>query len=424
MSGSDRHDPHEPYEWREPTRRNRPTWRRDDDGAYGAYGAGEAPGHGERAAHDGRPARDGEDEQEQQAGKGNVNDRPEDEGRRPDPEDAAAHGGDGGDDDLFLRELLHGAVDGLAPRTGTLEHLRRAVPARRARKRQALVGAAAAALFMGTAIPAVVHVSNSTSSAADSSIAGNSRHTQGGSGPDNTPVGDSGGTADKGSTTGKGDKSPAKDTTGKGKGSTGVVGGTVASASAATAPTCTAAQLGGATSTAGSPDSTGTVYGTFTVSNISSAVCTVSGPGTMSTAAVGAADASKITVVDHAAGDAATGLPDPATAASSLVLLPGSSYVVQFAWVPSETCPTTGSDTGGTTPSPSSSTDTTTSDGGTTSSGTDGTTTQLLREDTVADGSIVVSYTTAATSPTVTTTVANACAGTVYRTGLLAASTS
>ncbi|MCZ0980185.1 hypothetical protein O1L60_17650 [Streptomyces diastatochromogenes] len=47
-----------------------------------------------------------------------------------------------GDDELALRRLFQDAVSGLEPSHGSLEHLRRAVPARRARKRQALVGAA------------------------------------------------------------------------------------------------------------------------------------------------------------------------------------------------------------------------------------------------------------------------------------------
>ena len=43
-------------------------------------------------------------------------------------------------DELALRRMLHHAVQQMEPRDGTLDHLRRAVPARRARKRQATVG--------------------------------------------------------------------------------------------------------------------------------------------------------------------------------------------------------------------------------------------------------------------------------------------
>ncbi|MGW4705839.1 hypothetical protein ACWEP1_36530, partial [Streptomyces sp. NPDC004285] len=68
--------------------------------------------------------------------------------------------GEGGDE-LALRRLFQDAVGDLEPSLGSLEHLRRAVPARRARKRQAIVGAAAAAVLIGTAVPAFVHVAAS-----------------------------------------------------------------------------------------------------------------------------------------------------------------------------------------------------------------------------------------------------------------------
>lgn len=170
-------------------------------------------------------------------------------------------------------------------------------------------------------------------------------------------------------------------------------------------------------------DSAGVVYGTFTVTNTSTTSCTVGGPGTMGTAAVGAADSTKIGVAQHSSADAASGLPDPSTEASQLVLLPGSSYLVKFGWVPSETCPTSGSTggtgTGGPTATPSPTEDASTTTGST--SGDTGSSTQLL-EDGTLDGSVQVSYTAPTGSPTVTATVSNACAGTVFRTGLLAGS--
>ena len=43
-----------------------------------------------------------------------------------------------------------------------------------------------------------------------------------------------------------------------------------------------------------------------------------------------------------------------------------------------------------------------------------------MKEDGVVDGSVVVSYASEGGAPTVSTTVSNACAGTVYRTGVLA----
>ncbi|GAA3299812.1 hypothetical protein GCM10020295_38930 [Streptomyces cinereospinus] len=45
-----------------------------------------------------------------------------------------------------------------------------------------------------------------------------------------------------------------------------------------------------------------------------------------------------------------------------------------------------------------------------------------MTEDGTQDGSVVVSYTAEAGAPTVSATVSDACAGTVYRTGVLPAS--
>ncbi|MCX4576465.1 hypothetical protein OHB41_25475 [Streptomyces sp. NBC_01571] len=353
------------------------------------------------------------------AGNGTVNHGPD---GQPDEQGPAELGSENlGPDELALRRLLHQAVEEIEPTDGTLEHLRRAVPARRARKRQALVGMAAAALFIGTAVPALVHVSNASGSNADPSIAGNSSQAQGGTSQGKNPDGGES-TAGGGSGTsndhGKQGRTGAPD---KGKeASTGAAtGGPDPSASAPTALACTPAQLGGATSTVGVPDSTGAVYGSFSVSNSSGTSCTVSGAGAVSTLAQGAADPSKISVVTHVAGDAATGLPNPSTEVASLVLQPGASYVVKFAWVPSETCPTTGG--GEPSPDPSSTEEATTAGGTGTDTGGTGTSAQLLTEDGVADGSVTLSYATD-TGATASTTVSGACAGTVYRTGILAAS--
>lgn len=187
-------------------------------------------------------------------------------------------------------------------------------------------------------------------------------------------------------------------------------------------PACTSLQLGSASGSAGSPDANGAVYGTFRVTNVSAASCTVSGDGSVALAAQGAASSSAIGTALHATGDAAAGLPDQSTYAAALVLQPGSAYEVEFAWVPSSTCPTTGGSTGGE-PSPDPTPTSTTGDsGGTTSEGTSGVSSQLMKEDGAADGSVVVSYSAEGGGPTVSTTVSNACAGTVYRTGVLAGS--
>ncbi|MFI5976335.1 hypothetical protein [Streptomyces sp. NPDC051452] len=331
-------------------------------------------------------------------------------------------------DEQVLRRMLHSAVDDIAPSGDTLDRLRRAVPARRARKRQAAVGMAAAALFIGTAIPALVHVSAGGGTDPNTAIAGQSSQAHGGGGHDKATGSPSAGPRETGSTdvqpgkeTGKPDD---KGTRGGGPGSTG--GAADPTSTLATgAPLCTAAQLGSATGTADAPDSAGIVYGTFRVANVSADACTVSGAGTIGATAQGAADPAKITRVRHTAGDAATNLPDPSLEVSALVLQPGSAYEEKFAFVPSETCPTTGGgstggpDPGDPTPDPTPTGDTGASGATGTGGATSGTGTQLLTEDGTADGDVLITHAAQPGSPTASTVVPKECAGTVYYTGVL-----
>ncbi|MEU6523730.1 hypothetical protein ABZ892_13130 [Streptomyces sp. NPDC046924] len=333
--------------------------------------------------------------------------------------------------ELDVRSLLHRSVGEMEPREGTLEYLQRAVPARRARKRQIFVGAAAAALFLGTAVPALVHVSNVTGSDANPFAIGHASETEGSTGEDKKTGGGettAGGASDRiegADKNGKGEKGKEKDA-GPGS-STGEPEEAGPSSSAETGvAACTAAQLGPASASSVAPDSTGAVYGSFRVGNVSAASCTVGGPGTVSVTPLGAADPAKVGSVRHVAGDAAAGLPDPSLESAPLVLKPGETYDVKFAWVPSETCPTdggTGGETGGgteepTPPDPSPSQEEPATNNGTSTGGSTGTAAQLLRADGPVEGSVTVTY-TAPTGGTATVTVANACAGTVYWTGLL-----
>ncbi|BBC35408.1 hypothetical protein SGFS_067020 [Streptomyces graminofaciens] len=335
------------------------------------------------------------------------------------------HGPDGFDsDELALRSLLHQTVSDIEPRDGTLDHLRRAVPARRARKRQAVVGMAAAALFVGTAIPALVHVSNSTGSDPNPSVVGHGSQTQGNAGQSKGQSGSGGSSGgDSGASKGSG-KDADKDKGDKDKGQSTV--NPEVTATAAGAAACTAEQLASAGSGVSAPDSVGAVYGYFRVSNTSSNICTVAGAGGMSLTPGGAADQSKITVADHVAGDAASGLPDPSLSVAQMELAPGAAYVVRFAWVPSEACPTSnssGGTSGGTDPSPDPTpTDDASDNGGTGTDSGNTVSSQLIMEDGgTADGSVTVSYAAEGGAAGAATTVGNACAGTVYRTGLLQA---
>ncbi|MFJ3643988.1 hypothetical protein ACIPRD_30195 [Streptomyces sp. NPDC090108] len=338
-------------------------------------------------------------------------------------------GGFDPDEEPDLRRLLHSAVDGMEPRDGTLDHLRRAVPARRARKRQALVGMAAAALFFGTAIPALIHVSNSGTLDPNTAMAGQSSDARSGTGKGKSHSGDSGGVTDSHG------KPPAHGKSGDKHEKPGRSGGTGDSSPGATdpsatasvnAPLCTTAQL----SVTGTSDASmgSQTYAAFRVSNISGTACTVSGGVTVTAAAQGAADPSKLASARHVSGDAATGLPDPSLEAATLVLQPGDAYEEKAAFVPSETCPVIGGgssstggggDTGVPSPDPTASQDASAT--GTTDAGgaAAAPTTQLVAADGMADGSVLITFTGETGTPTSSVTVPNACAGTVYFTGVL-----
>ncbi len=345
-------------------------------------------------------------------------------------------GPSGGDslDEAALRRMMHGAVQNLEPSDGTLDHLFRAVPARRARRRQALVGVAAAALLIGTAVPAFVHVANSeNSSTASPAIAGHGEQAQGGNGEDpDAESGNGGGTGGDGQQSGAQGlpDSTATPSDGSGQGADEKVAGGPSDDPAATAqaamPACAPDQLGVASASTGTAGADGTVYGSFRIANVSGKNCSVSSSGTVGFAATGAADPAKIMVVRHTQGDPASGLPDPAQEEATVLLKPDMAYEVMFAWVPQETCPTTGSS-----PSPSptdgAAGSTGVAAGSTTGSGTTdgeaGTETQFGSEegDGTAPGTVSVQHTPEPGAPVAETTIANACAGTIYRTGVLEA---
>ncbi|MGP3941010.1 hypothetical protein [Streptomyces sp. 6N106] len=335
--------------------------------------------------------------------------------------------GPGGEDEEALRRLLHRAVDDLEPSSDSLDHLRRAVPARRARRRQALVGAAAAVVLGCAAVPALVHVATTGNGADDRPANAASSHrtpeTSGGRHGEGSGGKGSDGPADTvEQDKGDKDKDKGKDKPSKGE-EEGGSGGTAPDPSNtlnATSPTCSRAQLtSGGAGSVGVPDAEGRVYGSFRVANISDSACTVEGSGSVGASAQGGADAARILVVDHTAGDAAAGLPDPSLQPGTLILKPGQAYEVKFAWIPAAGGGTSGCSTTGT-PTPDPSTDpaqdgpqdnpSTGEPGG---GGGDGGEPQ--------DASVLVSHTPEAGDPAAASvTIGSACAGTIYRTGLLA----
>ncbi|MEU9319180.1 hypothetical protein [Streptomyces sp. NPDC048295] len=354
--------------------------------------------------------------------------------------DAGPHGGpgagDGADlDEVALRRMLLGAVQHIEPSDGTLDHLQRAVPVRRAKRRQAVVGLAAAALLIGTAVPAFVHVANSDgSNAANPAIAGHGEQAQGGNGTDSGAQAggrNSGGNAD-GQTDGDRNlpTSTSSPSDSRGQGGDGqLTGGGVGPSNPAMAsmPSCDPQQLGVASAETGAAGADGTVYGTFRIANVSGTDCSVSSSGSVGFQAIGAADPARIAVVQHTAGDAAAGLPDPSQEQRTVLLKPSMTYEVKFAWVPKDTCPTVGGspspsptdDAGGASGAAAAGTGSGSGDGAT------GTDAQFGSEDGggTQDGSVAVTHTPEAGAPVAETKIANACSGTIYRTGVLAPAT-
>ncbi|MEW2211167.1 hypothetical protein AB0895_01720 [Streptomyces globisporus] len=344
------------------------------------------------------------------------------EGRRPPAADRP-----GELDEVALRRMLHGAVRDITPSEGTLDHLHRAVPARRARRRQAVVGAAAAALLIGTAVPAFVHVATSDgASTANPAIAGHGEQAQGGNGEEPGPEEPGRRTeapTERESEGGEGEAAPdPSPSRGEGSDPDGVVAGEkpdTPSVDYASLPVCDPGQLGVASASTDAPGADGTVYGSFRIANVSGTDCTVSSNGTVGFTALGAADSQKIVVVQHTAGDAAPGLPDPSQEPGTVLLKPAMAYEVRFAWVPTDTCPTTGPS-----PTPTPSADGAGGPVGGGSENQSGVDPQSLYEDggTTAEGSVAVTHTPESGAPTAQTEIPNACSGTIYRTGVLATS--
>lgn len=249
----------------------------------------------------------------------------------------------GAAEEQALRSLLHRAVDDLQPTPDALARIRRAVPVRRARYRQAWTGAAVIAVLTAAAVPTLhglgaLELSDGSAARAGAGV------TAGGSSaeaqayrslpadddlplpgfPNPAPTATPSPSAVLATVT---DSAPAPVAD----------GGTAGTAAAA--PDCLRADLGRAGSVTGSPDSTGRLYGIFTVTNVSGHACVLADPGTV-TAGGGTG---QIRVVAHRVGDQAVALPDPATLTGRLLLAPSAGYRLVFAWVPDALCPAAGS---------------------------------------------------------------------------------
>jgi hypothetical protein len=254
-----------------------------------------------------------------------------------------------------LRGLMHGLVGELKPAPQALDRLRVAVPLRRARRRQVRTGLVAACVLAVAAVPVALHAANASRSAgptpanvaSTSDAHGHSAH------PDSTGSPRAGWNGGGGAASGRSGSRGRTHGTGKG------------GSAAASAPACTAADLGTPTSAESPIGDGGQATGWFRVVNTSTAACSV-GPdsaGTLSLSAQDGADPSRFSLAEHTTGDA-SGL---GAVGGTVVVKPGQAYEVQFGFAPDAVgCPA-GGDTGGASPSP-------TPTGGTDGSGDSGST--------------------------------------------------
>jgi hypothetical protein len=321
-------------------------------------------------------------------------------------------------DEAALRSLMHQAVEGLSASPDALDHLRRAVPLRRQRRRQAAVGAVAAVLLAGLAVPAVIRAAD-TSDRTNAAPAGLSS-SAGAASPSGDRARTSGAEPPRTAATSGG-------ATSKPVAGAGPTGGPTPSGTGQAVPDCASTQLGDGTSSAGSPDADGRVYGWFRVANVSTSPCAVPGPGLVTAVPQGTGTPGSIQVVAHTAGDAATGLPVP-DSTGPVVLSPGQDYEVAFAWVPTAGGCTDGDPT--TPPASPTATPTETATGGTDAgTGTDsnpGSTGLAPTHDTpttaAPPSAIELDHTPAAGAPVVPgPVIPNACSGTVYTTAAIPA---
>ncbi len=237
-----------------------------------------------------------------------------------------------------IRLLMHRAVDGLQPSPDALPRIRRAVPARRARYRQAWTGAAVIAVLTAAAVPGLPALGGlqlSDGAAAGppraASAAGTSAVLSPSSDDDYPLPGISraaypAATATAGTATAVPSGAavlPSADSSGS-----GLPAGTV--------PDCLRVDLGRGSAVVGTPDSIGRLYGIFTAANVSGHACGLADPGSI---AIRSGNG-QVRVVSHIVGDQAIALPNPATLTARVLLAPGGSYQLFFAWVPDALCPT------------------------------------------------------------------------------------
>ncbi|WP_280695426.1 hypothetical protein [Kitasatospora sp. GP82] len=317
-----------------------------------------------------------------------------------------------------LRMRFHQSVDRVQPDPAALLRIRRAVPRRRARHRNVWTGTAAAVLLVAAAVPTIKGVQNldlAEGPAAGRTIADAEHHSPDMPSEDTVPgrshlprpvsSADRSGSAVPGTEVSSAAASP----------SPGAVGSPVG---VEPAPDCVRTDLGEGSSHLGTADGSGKVYGWFTVLNVSGRSCKLTGPGAVVVSATEGTDPAKVKVVDHTAGDPASGLPAPVAGAGPLVLPPKAGYQVRFGWVPDAPCPNPGGGASPGAPAPqtaaSAAPDAAASPAASASPSTGPS--PSVSPSPAAPASITLAHTPQAGDPAAATAkVGGACSGTVYR---------
>ncbi len=259
-----------------------------------------------------------------------------------DPLDEFEWGEQQDDPEEILRRLLRDTVQPIEPSPDSLEHLRVAVPARRRRHRQLLLGAAASVVLLGVGMPLMV-TSAARLGAGEGEAVGADEHgylaedgtvVDGGS-PGEPDTYDSGGaetaSPEDGADSGTGGESSSPG--GDDQSSAGDELEDWESFGAAS-PTCTRSQLGNAETVMHEPDAEGRIYGAIRMDNVSDEACRIDGTGELVALPLGATDSADVQIIDRTEGDRAEGLPTPDESYQELILPPGTGYEVQFAYVP------------------------------------------------------------------------------------------
>jgi hypothetical protein len=251
------------------------------------------------------------------------------------------------DDEQAVRALLHRAVAEVQPAPDALARIRRAVPARRARYRQAWTGAAVIVALTAVAVPTLnglgaLQLSDGSAPGAAAQAGteaarpgrGAEQHSSGPAMP--VPVPGYGSPSAGGASATPTAAGQSASPSSSAPGPSAPAGAT---APPSTVPACARTDLGGGTVTTGQADATGRVYGAFTVTNLSGHPCLLADPGAIGAVVSGGGGA--VQVVPHTAGDPAPDLPPPAPDIPRL-LATGAAYRMVFAWVPDAVCPSSG----------------------------------------------------------------------------------